>query len=447
MYHHYWFLKLIDGYVIKAWLPPALLLSMAIWLRYRDGSLRNRFAGLNYPAAFLGAYILFGALSLAWNESLPQAVKYSLILFGPILAFLPALLLIEDNRVLERLILLLFWAGVLLSGYVYYMYDIRGYKSWVGEPFVLRWMWTQHEARDVLSLNYHSAGDYYDYSKTLKHVDEPAFAAMLAPLVLFGFYKAVRTRNWQGWLFYIPSFFLLYTLLGTTSRSSFIAFLFGLAVFLWFIRRKWVHVLLIVLAVAFATYSKPFMLYRMTLLAGAVVSKSLDRTGNQPAPKWIRSVEESLNKIDANLAQEFLTHKDGHVESVSKTFERTRQHPLLGFGIGRLLNEHGDKEQSWHIEHNRYLFIMSTSGLLTIMPYILFIASLVWLSWKYLRRVRIRDKDSFSVGVLFLPVVLLFALQINNCGQERYYYWIFFGFAAAWIQNEAMVRTHENTSH
>ena len=230
-------------------------------------------------------------------------------MFGPIMAFLPTLHLVEDNRVIERLINLLFWAGVLLSGYIYYMYDIRGYQSWVGEPFVLRWMWTQQEARDVLSLNYHSAGEYYDYSKTLKHVDEPAFAAMLAPLILFGFFKAARSRNWQGFLFFIPSFFLLYTLLGTTSRSSFIAFLFGLAVFLWFIRRKWVHVLLIVLAVAFVTYNKPFMLYRMALLAGAVVSKSFDPASGQPAPKWIQSVGDSLNKIDANLAQEFLTHK------------------------------------------------------------------------------------------------------------------------------------------
>ena len=120
---------------------------------------------------------------------------------------------------------------------------------------------------------------------------------------------------------------------------------------------------------------------------------------------------------------------------------------MFGYGIGRLLSEHGDKEHSWHIEHNRYLFIMSTSGLLTILPYILFIISLLWLSWKSLNRVRnYRAQENLTVGAFLLPVVLLFALQINNCGQERYYYWIFFGFIAAWIRNETMVINHENTS-
>ena len=33
MYHHYWFLKLIDGYVLKASLAPALLMLLAIWQR------------------------------------------------------------------------------------------------------------------------------------------------------------------------------------------------------------------------------------------------------------------------------------------------------------------------------------------------------------------------------------------------------------------------------
>ena len=146
VYHHYWFLKAVDGYVIKAWIPPAILLLLALWQIRRDVSLRRRLAGLDYPTLFLGAYILFGSVSLAWNEDAYHAVKYGLVMFGPVLIYLASLLLLDSNAKIERILLALFWAGVLLSALVFYMYEIRGYPSWVGEPFAMRWMWTQQEA-------------------------------------------------------------------------------------------------------------------------------------------------------------------------------------------------------------------------------------------------------------------------------------------------------------
>ena len=132
----------------------------------------------------------------------------------------------------------------------------------------------------------------------------------------------------------------------------------------------------------------------------------------------------------------------------NETLERTRNYPILGYGIGRLLAEHATAEGSWHIEHNRYLFILSTSGLLTVVPYVLFHAvSGCCCPGKRFRAGRGLREQDFHLGILLFPALILFALQIINCGQERYYYWVFFGLAAAWIRNTALTESHENPSH
>jgi len=157
VYHHYWLLKLVNGYVVKAWLPPAILLLFALWKILGCVSLSSRFAGLTYPTLFLGAYILFGSVSLAWNEGPSGAVKYGLMMFGPVTVYLAVILLFSDNRCIEKILLVMFGAGVLLSAYVFYMYEIRGYMSWIGEPLTLRWLWTRQEAHEVLQFNYGSS--------------------------------------------------------------------------------------------------------------------------------------------------------------------------------------------------------------------------------------------------------------------------------------------------
>ena len=443
VYHHYWLLKWVDGYVVKAWLPPALLLLFALWQIRRHVSLPNRFAGLTFPTLFLGAYILFGSISLAWHEDLSHAVKYGLMMFGPVMVYLAVILLFRDNRCIEKVLLVMFGAGVLLSAYVYYMYEIRGYMSWIGEPLTMRWMWTRQEAHEVLQFNYYISYGYFAYTKTLKLIDEPAFSAMLAPLVLFGFLRSARSSSWKRWGFFILNLVLLYTLIGTASRSSFVALVAALVPFLWFIRRQRLQVLLIVISIAALLYQQPFMLYRTGLLAGAAASQLAKLADDSQVPLVIST----LKKLDNAIAERMPVQKDGHIESILKTLERARANPMLGYGVGKLINEHSTPESRWRVEHDRYLFILSTAGLLTAVPYFLFVLSLLWLAWKAVLAGRgSRDADG-SIGILMLSAVFFFTLQLNNCGQERYYYWVFFGLAAAWIRNTTLTESHENPSH
>ena len=96
-------------------------------------------------------------------------------------------------------------------------------------------------------------------------------------------------------------------------------------------------------------------------------------------------------------------------------------------------------------EHNRYLYILSTAGLLTLIPYVAFILGLIIIARKtFLNKLK-SNRSIQDIGLVLYPSVLLFAIQINNAGMETYYYWIFFGLAAAWIRNSKSEDRNENS--
>jgi hypothetical protein len=439
IHHNLWFLQLLDGYVIKMWMPPVLLFTLLLvkeprkaWQRLFTGSLR-------YLHILLLLYVLFGFLSLVVNEEPYNIGKYGLIMFAPLTLYASIILVCGDRRKTEFVLTALFWSGVVLSLYVLYLYDIAGVESWRDRPFLLKYIWSDHVENFTLRLNYHQHHNYFAFSRTLKFIDEPAFAAMLAPLVLCGFHMAILSKTSLRGLYFIPAFFLLYTLLNAASRSAFIALLAALAVFLWFARKKPLHVIVILTVVAVMTLSNGFMQYRMIQLAGAIVSKIEDHS---PIPALRETIRNMERKIESRVS----LHPEGHVESIAKTSEDILASPLLGSGLSGLLSHYSSDGTGWGTEHNRYLYVAATAGLLTAVPYMLFIVALALACFVVVRRLTTDGADR-EIGVLLLTTVILFSIQILNCGIERYYYWVFFALAAAWLKNMTDGKRREDPAH
>lgn len=59
----------------------------------------------------------------------------------------------------------------------------------------------------------------------------------------------------------------------------------------------------------------------------------------------------------------------------------------------------------------------------------------------------LKDSTNRDIGVFLLSAVILFAIQINNSGMERYYYWLFFALAAAWVKNTIDEELREDPAH
>jgi hypothetical protein len=436
--HNYWFLSLIDGYVLKEWLPPLILLLIVLVAKWQTRMIFLQ-DGIRLLCVSLLFYVFFGFLSLIKNEQLYLIVKYGFIMFGPLTLYAAILLIFTDNISIEKLLKLLFWAGVLLSLHVFYMYNIIDIDTWLNKPFVFKYMWTDETSLLYLSPNYIKTGLNYSYTKSLLFINDSFFAASLAPLILFGFIQTIKSEKLINYIWYLPSFFLYFTLINTASRSAFFGFCVGVLLFLWFIRKKKLHVVIIVIVLTAITMSSAVIYYRVAQLGGGLFQKLFPGliTEEMQVPN---SDEIVINYGDNKI----YIKKDEHIGSVGKTINYIKDAPLFGNGISYMSKRN---EREGFRELNRYLYITVTAGMLTVLPYIFFIFLLLAYSYKRLHDfVKIKN-DSFTIGLILFSSVLIFAIQINNCGLESYYYWVFFGLAAAWVRNCYYEMKNEDTSH
>jgi hypothetical protein len=86
-------------------------------------------------------------------------------------------------------------------------------------------------------------------------------------------------------------------------------------------------------------------------------------------------------------------------------------------------------------EHNRYLYLLVASKLFTAVAYVCASLAMIFCSWRMLITKLRRGVLRNDIGLVLFASLGLFIIQINNCNMERYYYWVFFGFATAWIRN------------
>ena len=185
--------------------------------------------------------------------------------------------------------------------------------------------------------------------------------------------------------------------------------------------------------------NKP-MQYRLIQLTGSVAQKIIDKSSTaQKVIDKSSTAQKVIDKVKTKI--EF--SGDGHIDSLNETLRNFKEAPFLGNGISNIEGKY--KNDRWYAEHNRYLYILSTAGLLTLIPYVAFILGLIIIARKtFLNKLK-SNRSIQDIGLVLYPSVLLFAIQINNAGMETYYYWIFFGLAAAWIRNSKSEDRNENS--
>jgi len=435
VYNHYWFIKLAAGYVIKIWILPVLLFCFLLFKELLAKGYSFPLKAVSGVNLFIFFYVLFGFISLTVHEQPYYIGKYGLIMFAPLTLYVVIIDFFRDSRALGNALKWLFISGVIYSLVATVYFNFVPSDEWNNDAIKVRYMLT--DVTDTRALkefkNIHGFG-YGNYAvrETLPGIAEPAFGVMLAPLILIGFYYAMNSSGLLKFFYFVSSFFMFYTLTNTLARSSFVAFMIGLVLFLWLIREKKKDVLIILLAITTILLTNKPMQYRFIQLIGAVV---------QEAVKKPPVVQEAVKKMEKKV----YFSNDGHIDSIFETYKNFKKAPFLGNGISYMESKY--KDNRWYAEHNRYLYMLSTAGLLTVIPYAGFILSLILISLKTLiNKLRTNKKLSdIGSGLVLCPSVLLFAIQINNAGMETYYYWIFFGLAAAWIRNSKSEDRNENS--
>ena len=424
----YWFIKMLDGYVIKIWLPPVLMFSAFYCRRLVQGRLKYPVRNTTPLTMMIGAYIFAGSLSLLFHETPYYIGKYGLMMFAPFTLYFVIVYGFRDNRNIESLVKLLFVFGVIYSLFSLFLFYYVGAEAWQIETIQKKFMLSDSTA--AFNPNTHATF----YSDKLKEyiirvgppgIDEPKFGAMLGPLVLAGIYYAMNsTHRIYRVLYSAGAILLTISVFATLARSSIGALFAGLLCFFLIQKNKISGIatgLLVFILVVVIMISVPGALDRI-----------LQLMGNFSFLAEMEMVDELIKD------REVYMRVDGHVESYGVGFRLLRDAPfggLLGIGMTEFDNIFGPGNR-FTVPHSRYMKILDTAGSLALIPYIGFIVLLMYISW---RTIKEEDKliNGNDLGRVLLSAVVLLAVRLNNQGMESYYYWIFFGLMAAWIRNSA----------
>lgn len=426
-----WFLKLMHGYLIKLWLPPFILFWCLVIKKLMTGTFGLKVSLKMDPALVFSllAYSFFGFLAMTLNESPPFIIKYFLIIINPVILFALITENFRDNEDLEHFLKIFFVCGVLQA-----LYSFLKIQSWIaaGMPAVEGVVTNAGliAGGDVSTSKYWSPlADNTFLRLTDPSFEHGKFGAILSPLAFLGIYHGLHSAGWRRYLYFGASLFILTMVMGTLSRSTILAVVIGLFVFFHFVSKY-----------KYRMSKKKILL---VLLLPATVSLFLN------AKVWLRFIEPLVSSIEslsdlsyvADLVerydkQRWMKIKDPHIVSLENTFSTFIESPFLGVGYTNFHgNSHEDALGGQYPELNRYLIILATSGLFTLIPYVFFIFSLIRINYRTILTLYEKHRRELTLGFVFLACNCMFAVKLINSGEESLYYWAFFAFSAAWIRN------------
>ncbi len=436
-FYHYWFLKLLGGYNIKVWLLPFGLFFFFLFRKMIQGSLNFPNKKISYLNFLIIIYVLSGFGALLVHETLWNIGKYSLLMFTPVMLYMSIIYGIRDNKDIERILKLLLVVGLIYAAYTAYLFYYVGPNEWRLEPIKRTFMFSD----TTVVFDPNKIADFYMggnqgriIRSSLPGIDQPKFGGMLAPLVLVGFYFAINSKGCLRIFYYTSALFLIFTIMSTLARSSILALFVGITLFFLAVRKKLTGLLF------------GISICGLTAVILIFTEGAIDRIIHLLGSIDFLGQTELINKLATKRGIEFT--EDGHITSYFegiKVFKDAPLHGILGMGIQNF--EDIFSNNRWGVPHNRYMYLLDTVGLMTLIPYIGFIIALIFVVRRtFLNRLK-THYYSCNLGLIFYPSIVLLAIKLNNEGMETYYYWIFFGLAVAWIRNLAYEEKNENTAN
>lgn len=235
----------------------------------------------------------------------------------------------------------------------------------------------------ALFMNFHYYVDAYNFSHSLpttKYNDHIRFSlSLVATLIIISYYlfekKDLFLKKWQQWLLRITAVVFILYLHVLASKTGLLAlYLFLLAFAFYLIRRQQVYrkyaVGLLVLLV-----SLPVCLYFFV--------PTLREKVNYVRYEW--EVSRSGDTLDYNLSDA------GRIISYKMAFKAWKKEPLLGTGIGDIMEQMDIAYEKWYpnvpkgnrlIPHSQYLFCLTAlGGILCFSLIFLCVASVLGLSY------------------------------------------------------------------
>ncbi len=432
-----WFVKLLGGYLVKVWLPPFILFIYLFSKMMLRGKSTLRLDFLNSMLLF---YSVFGLISMLINEeTLHLAIKYYLVMIAPIWFYAFIIDSFKDNRDIELMIKVLFWSCILLSIYTYSLQ-----KQYLTSPSGTTVEEITTSAGNILELNRPTlyGTTEIEFQRAVVGYEMGKYCGMLAPAVLFGILLFLKLPNRTKYIYIVLSFIMLFQIVNTISRAGLVSTFIGIGflISLLYIHERNIRIKIVLFSSLTFGLTFIYFLSRNGInLIFIRLAEILSRLG----------VDRFNDYLDAHGFSGFVagsSYIDPHIFSIGESLKAFIENPFLGNGYTF------SEQYLW--EHNRYLFILTSSGLLTIVPYILFLMGLIFL----VRRAMLHGKSCKATGINYIYLLyacnIIFLFKLLNEGMETFFYWIFFALATAWIRNikregfhsEGLINRNESNS-
>lgn len=414
-------IKLLGGYMIRVWVPPLLLLYVILIQKLMLGRLdipARNIKGLNI---LLVMYIFFGYLSMIANGLTPFYIAQSaLIMFMPLSLYVVIIDNFRKNSYIESILKIFFAIGMVLSLYSIYVFYFIGFDAINLNPIEIE---TRVGVIGPTGTDVFVPKDAEStYRHTLIGLSPDRFSGIISVLVLVGFYHAITSTGLVKYFYYTASTIMIFVIIGTMSKSGVVSLFVGIMMFLWCMRKK---------------IQKRFMIVIVGIIMGILIYNeySIIRLIILLDSMWTFFFDSEFFR---GLLLKYVHSYGGvetHVESFEYGFRFFMEAPIWGHGIPNI--EEVFKFIRQFSIHNRYLYILISAGVVTLIPYIGFIATLIVIARKTLLDGIKANSAINNIGFVLYPGCILFMVKLLNEGMETYYYWIFFGLTAAWIRNSA----------
>jgi len=427
IYDHFWFLRL-TGLDIHMQKQNALFLLLfflmagihqLILLKENSAvKISNSSKRLFLPLLF---YFLFGIVAVIVHEpDFDSIERYLFYLFTPLMVFLGIFAAYRSNKGINTALHILFLLGVIFS-----VYSIG----------------IHHAMSDIEIQKMHGFPSYYlrEYLNrfTIPGLGPNVLPSMLVPMVLTGFYF-VRSISGKSKYLYIGLMSLIfYSIIITASRGAVVSLSAGM---LYLAYKRWLkfdkETLLIiasfclVLFIAgnplFSRINRPFVLLEK---ATAKVEKATAKEEKATA-----KVEKATAKVEKATAKVEVLAEARIVALVDSFTSYIMFSPVMGSGFSYFIASQEQRLKGLG-NHNLYVTLLAQGGLMVFIPFALILAALYVNSNEIMRRNMSISASSRKMGIFLNAALIAYIIDLNFPPGFFHYYWIWFGFAAAWARN------------
>jgi len=400
IYFHPWFGKLFgreisgkENGIFIALFFYFFIIYLLIFLK-KNKIVRGKFNSNKRLFVTLLLYIAFGTfVVILYEEGLDAIKRYLFYLFTPVMVFLSVFGMYRSNKDIEMTLNILLILGVIFAIYSTVLHIMLPTMSY-----------------DVISAYYPGLqvhGVDYLARFTVPGLGPNVLPSILTPLVLTGFYFYRNSSGKLKYLYMGATLFLFYNIIISASRGAFVSLTAGMIYLIW---KGW------------------FKFNKITLFVVLSFSLVLFVSGDP----FFSRIDTTVTVLERALA-EGLTDEVGKSEvrlvALIDTFSSYIMHnPILGSGFTYFTVSQAVGE------HNLYTTLLAQGGLAVFIPFALILFYLYVNSNKLLKR-DVLPPTSKDIGILLNAGLVAYVIDLNFPPGFFHYYWIWFGFVAAWTRN------------